>query len=180
MMTVPFALPTKRSFLPALLLSLVLGAALALRLSPLASSAASADPAPSNVTEGRLIVPLDQRGAGNVQHHPASASAGSIPEQLAARPEDVAFCVGSALEPFDVTWAQLAADGADETAERTRRCLMELTFTHVAPAIAADVRAQVPYFSRCYRGALDLPDPKQGRVLAEVTGCIANPPPGWR
>ena len=176
-------LRTKRIFLPALLLSLVLGAALAIRLSLPAETTALA-PAGQPAAVG--VAPADHHGEpagvaitapgdgtwGGGSHHTASAR--PVAEQLAARADDVAFCVGSTLEPFDAAWAQLEALGGGDAAERTRRCLMELVFTHVDPATAENVRAQMPAFSACYQRAIDLPTPDKPQAMAEITECLTS------
>jgi hypothetical protein len=102
------------------------------------------------------------------------ASARPVAEQLAARADDVEFCVGATLEPFDAAWAQLQAIGPGEATERTRRCLMELVFTHVDPATAANVRGQIPAFSGCYQRAIDLPAPSKAQAMAEITDCLTS------
>ncbi len=174
------------AFVPALLLSLVLGAALVFKLSHLGGRVTSNpamvqspaglefphhSPAPS---VAGISVPGEWLAGGVSTHHTATAR--PVAEQLAARAADVEFCVGSTLEPFDAAWAQLAAIGPDEAAERTRRCLMELVFTHVDPATADNVRAQLPAFSACYQQAAALSTPNKAEAMAEITGCLTTLP----
>lgn len=178
------AWPLASAFVPALLLSLVLGAALVFRQMPRQAppeAAPAGRPAEAGATlpghhtdpnAAGIVAPGEWLGDSEPGHHTASPR--PVAEQLAARPADVEFCVGSTLEPFDATWAQLLAIGPGEAAERTRRCLMELVFTHVDPDTAASVRAQLPAFGACYQRAIDLPNPDSGRVRAEVTGCLTS------
>jgi hypothetical protein len=172
------------AFIPALLLSLVLGAALVFRLSPretslASSSAATAVPVSASLTNHHadtggagIVVPAEWMGDGESGHHMANPR--PVAEQLAARAVDVGFCVGSTLEPFDAAWAQLLSTGPGEAGERTRRCLMELVFTHVDPTTAANVRAELPAFSACYQRAVDLGTPNKQQAMAEVTSCLTN------
>lgn len=188
----PFARQTRRAndptriptFVPALFLSLVLGAALVFRFSPWQQWQASTQvaPPPAEIVSpvahhaesngGAIVVPAGWLSGSEPGHHPTSQR--TVREQLTARPDDVTFCVGSTLDPFEAASAQLLAIGPGEAAERMRRCLMELVFTHVDPATAANVRAELPAFGACYQRAIDLVNPSKQQAVAEVSGCLTS------
>src|SRR5690242_20115571 len=106
---------TKRSFVPALLLSLVLGAALVAQyLGTAAESPADgswavsggATPTAHHAANGGPAAEAPTAVAGS-DHH--GGAVGSVADQMRARPADVRFCVGASLEPFAPAWAQMAA-----------------------------------------------------------------------
>lgn len=172
---------TKRSFVPALLLSLVLGAALVAQYlgaaadSPADGSWAASGGAPPTAPHAATGGVADLRPPPAVAadgHHDGAGR--SVAEQLRARPADVSFCVGASLEPFAPAWAQMTAIGTDEAAERTRRCMMELIFTHVDQATAAAVRAELPTFSDCYRRSLAMSNPTKAEAVSTVTNCLVG------
>ena len=179
--------PTRRAFLPALLLGLLLGAALVARLlgPPVTDVAGGTRGATTSGVETAI------QGSTAGEHHiaaggtpvsgavtaPAHHAADPRPigAQLAARPADVRFCVGASLEPFAASWAQLQALGPDEAAERARRCFMELIFTHVDPATAQAVRDHAPAVAACYRQLLTGAAPAQDQAIARTTTCLTSP-----
>jgi hypothetical protein len=172
---------TKRSFVPALLLSLVLGAALVAQYlgaaadSPTDGSWAvrgGTTPTAHHAATGGMAAIGTPVAVADGDHH--GGAVGSVADQFRARPTDVRFCVGASLEPFAPAWAQMAATGTDEAAERTRRCMMELIFTHVDQATATAVRAELPTFSDCYRRSLAMSSPTKAEAVSSVTACLVG------
>jgi hypothetical protein len=180
-MTVLSMRRTKRSFVPALLLSLVIGAALVAQyLGTAADSPAGGDwaasggatPTTHHPAANGLVAVGTPGEVANATHHGGDNR--SVAERLRDRPTDVKFCVGASLEPFAPSLAQMAAIGTDEAAERTRRCMMELIFTHVDQATATAVRAELPMFSDCYRRSLAMPNPTKSEAVSSVTNCLVG------